>query len=67
MQDPVDKKSQHGCVRWALREHLTPPCYDFACGGLGDCHLKTNFEKAKYKASLVSFVPIEMKQKYVTC
>ena len=32
------KKSQHGCVRWALREHLTPPCYDFACGGLQDSH-----------------------------
>ena len=23
------KKSQHGCVRWALREHLTPPCCGF--------------------------------------
>ena len=33
------KKSQHGCVRWALREHLSPPCSDFACGGLEDCHL----------------------------
>jgi hypothetical protein len=33
-----DKKSQHGCVRWALREHLTTPCCDFACGGLEDCH-----------------------------
>jgi hypothetical protein len=32
----VLKKSQHGCVRWALREHLTPPCYDFACAGLED-------------------------------
>jgi hypothetical protein len=32
-----NKKSQHGCVWWALREHLSPPCYDFACGGLGDC------------------------------
>ena len=27
-------KSQHGCVRWALCEHLTSPCHDFACGGL---------------------------------
>ena len=34
----VKKKSQHGCVRWALREHLTPPCYDFACAGLEDRH-----------------------------
>ena len=32
------KKSQHGCVKWALREHLTPPCSDFACGGLEDHH-----------------------------
>ena len=32
------KTSQHGCVRWALREHLTPPCCDFACGGLEDHH-----------------------------
>ena len=37
------KKSQHGCVRWALREHLTPPCYDFACGGLEDCPLEINY------------------------
>ena len=45
LENPIDnenrkrerKKSQHGCVRWALREHLTPPCYDFACAGLGDC------------------------------
>ena len=29
----LQKKSQHGCVRWALREHLIPPCYDFDCGG----------------------------------
>ena len=28
------KKSQHGCVRWALCEHLTSPCHDFAYGGL---------------------------------
>ena len=27
------KKSQHGCIRLALREHLTSPCHDFACGG----------------------------------
>ena len=32
----LSKKSQHGCVRWALREHLTPPCSDLACGGLED-------------------------------
>ena len=23
-----------GFVRWALCEHLPPPCHDFACGGL---------------------------------
>ena len=34
----IIEKSQHGCVRWALREHLTPPCCDFACGGLQDRH-----------------------------
>ena len=34
----INNKSQHGCVRWALREHLTSPCSDFACGGLEDCH-----------------------------
>ena len=28
------KKSQHGCGRWAPQPHLTPPCSDFACGGL---------------------------------
>ena len=32
------KKSQHGYVRLALLEHLTPPCYDFACGGLEGGH-----------------------------
>ena len=32
------KESYKLCVRWALREHLTPPCSDFACGGLEDCH-----------------------------
>ena len=26
------------CVRRALREHLTPPCSDFTCGGLEDHH-----------------------------
>ena len=31
------KKSQHGCIRWALHEHITPPCGDLACGGLKDC------------------------------
>ena len=30
------KKSQHGCVRWALCEHRTSPCHDFACGKLRD-------------------------------
>ena len=39
----IDNKSQHGCVRWALREHLTPPCSDFACGGLEDYH-QTNIK-----------------------
>jgi hypothetical protein len=42
------KKSQHGCVRWALREHLTPPCSDFPCGGLEDCH-QTNIDYHKKK------------------
>ena len=28
------KKSQHGCGRWAPQPHLTPPCSDFAYGGL---------------------------------
>ena len=32
----ISEKSQHGCVRWALREHLTPQCCDFACGRLED-------------------------------
>ena len=32
----VTKKSQHGCGRWAPQPHLTPPCSDFACGGLRD-------------------------------
>ena len=27
-----------GGVRWALHEHLTPPCYDFDCGVIGDRH-----------------------------
>ena len=37
------KKSQHGCVRWALSEHITtPPCHDLACGGLEDNQHKTN-------------------------
>jgi hypothetical protein len=33
-------KSQHGCVlvSWALCEYITPPCCDFACGGLEDHH-----------------------------
>ena len=31
-----NKKSQHGCVSWALCEHLTSPCHDFACGGQRD-------------------------------
>ena len=31
-----EEKSQHGCVRWALCEHLTSPCHDLACGGLRD-------------------------------
>ena len=32
------KKSQHGWVKWALREHFTLPCCDFASGGLEDPH-----------------------------
>ena len=28
------KKAQQNCIRWALREHLTPPCSDFNFGGL---------------------------------
>ena len=27
-------KSQHGCVRWVVREHLTPLCHDFACNNV---------------------------------
>ena len=30
------KKSQYGCIRWALCEPLTPPCDDFSCGNLKD-------------------------------
>ena len=26
------KKSQNGCVRWALCEHLTSPCHDCPFG-----------------------------------
>ena len=33
---PKVKKSQHGCGRWAPQPNLTPPCSDFACGGLKD-------------------------------
>jgi hypothetical protein len=33
----VVRKSKHGCVKWALLEHLSPPCYDFSGGVLGDC------------------------------
>ena len=28
------KNSKHCCIRWALRDHLTSPCHDFASGGL---------------------------------
>ena len=28
------EKSQHGCVRWTLCEHLTSPYHDFTCSGL---------------------------------
>ena len=41
-------KSQHGCVRWALRKHITPPCCDFACGGLENCH-QIDINKPKLK------------------
>jgi hypothetical protein len=34
----MKKKSQHGCIRWALCEQLTPPCHDFACGRLEELH-----------------------------
>ena len=37
MNISIIKKSQHGCIRWVLREHLSPPCSDFACGGLENC------------------------------
>jgi hypothetical protein len=40
------KKSQHDWVRWALREHLTPPCSDFACGRLEDYN-QTNIKYLK--------------------
>ena len=29
---------KHGCVGWALREHLTPPYCDFTCSGPEDHH-----------------------------
>ena len=38
--------SQHGCGRWAPQPHLTPPCSDFACGGLRG--RRTN-ARTKYK------------------
>jgi hypothetical protein len=28
------EESQHRCIRWALHEHITPPCGDLAFGGL---------------------------------
>ena len=37
-KEKESEKSQHGCVRWALCEHPTPPCSDFDCGGLEDHH-----------------------------
>ena len=44
------KKSQHGCGRWAPQPNLTPPCSDFACGGLRDSEQggRTN-ARTKYK------------------
>ena len=36
----ASKKSQHGFIRWALCEHPTPPCYDFACDRLDDRHYR---------------------------
>ena len=38
----MGQKSQHGCVRWALCEHLTSPCHDFACGGLWEQRIKNS-------------------------
>ena len=38
----LKKKSQHGCGRWAPQLHLTPPCSDFACGGLEDSLCRPN-------------------------
>ena len=37
------KKSQHCCVSWALHQHLSPPCSDFARGRLEDRH-QTNIK-----------------------
>ena len=37
-REPRGKKSQHGCVRWALHEKLSSSCCDFACGRLWDHH-----------------------------
>ena len=37
------KKSQHGCVRWPLCEHLTSPCHGFICGGLRGRGIKNYF------------------------
>ena len=59
------KKSQDGCVRWALREHLTPPCCDFACGGLEDCHKNNNItliDNIPYSLSLlhIQFLPLSI-------
>ena len=45
----LEEKSQHGCIRWALCEHLTPPCSDFACGGLEDHHHKN--KKIEFKGN----------------
>ena len=61
----IYKKSQHGCVRWALREHLTPPCCDFACGGLEDCHQNNNItliDNIPYSLSLlhIQYLPLSI-------
>ena len=53
-------KSQHGCIRWAwaLREHITSSCHDFACGGMRNdiicyCCIKNSIYSKDKKLILV--------------
>ena len=56
------EKSQQGCVRWALCEHLTPPCCDLTCGGLEDCHQNNNIDNIPYSLSLlhIQYLPLSI-------